>query len=123
LIAVIFAEGWKLWSSSLCNILQPPVTLLLSDPIILHSALFSDVLDLRSSFIVMDQDKEVRKQRVKITKYIMSTYTAPMQSLPFNFSNKNFTPVYHLSHACYIPTYIIVLDVMIVVVFGEEYKL
>jgi hypothetical protein len=41
----VFYEEYKLLSSSLCNFLQPPVSLFLSDPTnILHSNLFSNTL-------------------------------------------------------------------------------
>ena len=41
---IIFNEEYKLWSSTLCNLLHCLVTLSLSDPNILLSVLFSDTL-------------------------------------------------------------------------------
>jgi hypothetical protein len=51
---MIFSEPYKLWSSSLCSLLQPPASSL-SGPHILLSTLFSNTLSLCSSFIVRDQ--------------------------------------------------------------------
>jgi hypothetical protein len=51
-----FAPGSrKLWSSSLCSFLQPPVTSFLFGPNNLLSALFSNTLSLCSSLNVRDQ--------------------------------------------------------------------
>jgi hypothetical protein len=46
IILIILYEEYKLWSSSLCSFLQPPVTSFLFDPNILLSILFSDILGL-----------------------------------------------------------------------------
>jgi hypothetical protein len=48
-------EEYKLWSSSLCSFLQPPLTSYLFGPNILLSTLFSNTLNLCSSFNVSDQ--------------------------------------------------------------------
>jgi hypothetical protein len=52
---IIIHEQYKLWSSSLCNFLQPPVASSLSSPNILLSTLFWNALNLWSFFGVSDQ--------------------------------------------------------------------
>jgi hypothetical protein len=49
------SEEYKLWSSSLCSFLQPPVTSSLFGPNILPSTLFAIILSLYSSRNVRDQ--------------------------------------------------------------------
>jgi hypothetical protein len=48
-------KEYKLWSSSLCSFLQPPVASSLLDPHILLNNLFSNTLSLCSSLNVRDQ--------------------------------------------------------------------
>jgi hypothetical protein len=45
-------EEYKLWSSSLCSFLQPPVTSSLFGPNILLNTLFSNIISLCSSLNV-----------------------------------------------------------------------
>jgi hypothetical protein len=45
IILIILREEYKLWSSSLCSFLQPPVTSSLFSPNILFSTLFSNTTD------------------------------------------------------------------------------
>jgi hypothetical protein len=54
IILTICGEVYKLWSSSLCSLLQPPTTSLLG-PNILLSNLFSSTVNLRFSHGVRDQ--------------------------------------------------------------------
>jgi hypothetical protein len=54
-IQIILGEENKLWCSSLCSFLQPPVTSSLFGPNILLSTLFSNILSLCSSLNVRDR--------------------------------------------------------------------
>jgi hypothetical protein len=55
IILIILGEEYKLWSYSLHNFLQPPVSSSLLGPNILLSTLFSDTLSLCSFNNVRDQ--------------------------------------------------------------------
>jgi hypothetical protein len=55
IILIIIGEEYKLYSSSLCSILHPPVTPTLFGPNILLSTLFSNTLSLCSYLNVRDQ--------------------------------------------------------------------
>jgi putative effector of murein hydrolase LrgA (UPF0299 family) len=57
-IWIILGEAYKLWSSSLCNLLQYPVPSSLLGTNILFSNLFSNTLKLCSSF----NEKETKFQ-------------------------------------------------------------
>jgi hypothetical protein len=71
LITLIFCEAYKLWSSSLCSLLQYPATSSLLGPNILLSALFSNRLNLCSYLRVRDQVSHPYKPIGKVmTLYI-----------------------------------------------------
>jgi len=65
IILITFDKVYKLWSSSLCNLLQPHATSSLSGPNILLTTLFSNTLNLRSSLTVGDKFHSRTKQQVK----------------------------------------------------------
>jgi hypothetical protein len=62
---ITFGKAYKLWSSSLCSLLQPPATSSLLGPNN-PSALFSDTLSLYSALNVRDQLSHPYKTTSKI---------------------------------------------------------
>jgi hypothetical protein len=42
--------------------------------------------------------------------------------LLFELSDRNFVRIYHLTRACYIPTHLILLDSIILILFGEAFN-
>jgi len=69
----IFGEEYKSLSSSLCSFHHSPVTSCPLGPNILHSALFSNILNLRSSLNVSDQVSHPYKTTDKITVHDILT--------------------------------------------------
>jgi hypothetical protein len=76
IILIILGEGHKLWSSSLCSFLQPPVTLALFGQSILLNALFSHTLSLCSSLNVRDQARNtiIVVIHTNLTRFRSSSY-------------------------------------------------
>jgi len=50
------------------------------------------------------------------------TLRSSKQLLAFRFSNQNIVCISRLIHACYKPTYLILLDLITLIIFGKGYK-
>jgi hypothetical protein len=75
IIIIISGEDYKICSSSLCNLLQPPVASTLLGPNILRSTLFSNTLNLCYSPNVRDQVSHPYKTTGKITILYILMFT------------------------------------------------
>jgi hypothetical protein len=84
----ILGEKYKLWSSSLCSFLQPPVTSSLFGPNILLNTLFSDTLSLCSSLNVRRQVPHPYRTTGKIIVLHILIFT----SLDSRREDKSFWP-------------------------------
>jgi hypothetical protein len=74
---IIFGEASRLLSPSLCSLLQPRATSFLLSPYIVHSTLFSNTINVCSSFSVTDQDSHPYKITDKSTvRYILMLHPA-----------------------------------------------
>jgi len=82
----ILGEHYKSFSSSLCNLLQSPITSSLLDPNILLNTMFSNTLSLLSSRNVSDQVS----QPYKTTDKIIVLYILIFQFLDSNLEDKRF---------------------------------
>jgi hypothetical protein len=52
-----------------------------------------------------------------------STPRSSEKFLPFTFSDQHFLYISHLSYACYMLSHFILLDIIILIMFCEAYKL
>jgi hypothetical protein len=66
IILIISGEEFKLWRSSLCSFLQPPVTLFVLGPNVLLSIQFSDMFNLCPGLKVRHTFDTHTKQQVKL---------------------------------------------------------
>jgi hypothetical protein len=71
---ITLGEKYKLWSSSLCSFLQPPVTLSLFSPNILLSTLFSNTDRVYSSLNIGDQVSHPYRTSGKIYSSVYSNF-------------------------------------------------
>jgi hypothetical protein len=76
----ILGEEYKPCSSSLCSLLQPPVTSSLFGPNILLSTLFSNTLNLCSSLNVRDQASHPYKTTGKISFIYFNLHISRQQT-------------------------------------------
>jgi hypothetical protein len=70
IILIILGEQYKLWSSSFCSFLGPPITLSLFGPNIFLSTLFSNTLKLCPSLNVRDKVSHPYRTTGKILFFI-----------------------------------------------------
>jgi hypothetical protein len=70
-ILSILGKKYKLWSSSLCSLLQPPVTFSLFGPYIFLKTLFSNILSLCSSLDVRDKISQPYRTISKMWFFIL----------------------------------------------------
>jgi hypothetical protein len=75
IILIILGKEHKLWSSSLHNFLQPPVTSSICGPNILLSTLFSNTLSLSSSLSVRDKVSHPYRTTGKIIVFYIAIFT------------------------------------------------
>jgi hypothetical protein len=75
IILITLGEEYKLWSSSLCSFLQPPVTSSFFSPNILLSILFSNTLSLCYSLNVRDQVSHPHRTTGKVIVLYILNFT------------------------------------------------
>ena len=72
---IIFGEGYRSWSSSVCSFLQLPVTSSLLGPNILHNTLFSNTASLCFSISVSDQVSHPYKSTGQIIEQVTTQWS------------------------------------------------
>jgi hypothetical protein len=89
IILTVLGKDFKLWSSSLCSFLQPPLTSSFFGPNILLSILFSNTLSLCPSLNVRDQVSHPYKTTGKtvVSYYVFRHQTRRQNILDWMVSN------------------------------------
>jgi hypothetical protein len=73
-ILIILGKQYKIWSSSLCSIFQPPITSSFFDPDILLSTLFANTRSLCSFLNIRDQGSHPYRTTGKIIVFYIPIF-------------------------------------------------
>jgi hypothetical protein len=95
---IIFGEPYKLWSSLLLSLLQPPATYYLLGPVL--STLFSDILSMCSSHGVRDQVSNPWKTACKIIFIYFNLYVLREEMVRQNILNRMMASISKIEFVC-----------------------